>query len=184
VIRYPSSKPSATGANNGATSTSTDEQYHSELNEILDSLDLTGAGPRVLLKDLLLGHDSETLEQLQGVIAERLLEGHGEAVFDIGFENSGESMKLTKEEFDTALKRLLETATLNRAHSDLLLTKNVGGEVEATSTQTKQSKDKDCSGKILIRKIPATVEDVIETRIAVVGNGELSYLTKASGADH
>jgi hypothetical protein len=53
-----------------------------------------------------------------------------------------------------------------------LITKNVGGDKEAASTATNPSKDKSCSGKVLIRQTPAKIEDVIETRIAVVGNGE------------
>jgi Iap family predicted aminopeptidase len=55
------------------------------------------------------------------------------------------------------------------------LTKNVGGEVEAESTTNKPDKAGECSGKILIRRVPTNVEDVIETRIAVVGNGKSAW---------
>lgn len=88
-------------------------------------------------------------------------------MFEIGFENNGESMNLTKDEWDTALSRLNEAAAKERAECRILLTKNVGGDAEA---ETVNDKEKDCSGKILIRQNPLTVEDVIETRIAVVGN--------------
>jgi GTPase len=77
-------------------------------------------------------------------------------------------MGLTKPEWDIAMKRLTEAAVKNRADCQVLLTKNVGGEAEAETVGNE--KEKECSGKILIRQHPATVEEVIETRIAVVGN--------------
>lgn len=97
-----------------------------------------------------------------------MVEGHGETVFEVGFENNGDSMALTKDEWDVAMKRLREAATKVRADCQTLLTKHVGGEEEAPSAAAE--KIVECSGKILIRQHPATVEDVIETRIAVVGN--------------
>ncbi len=123
--------------------------------------------------------DAIAQQKLTEHINERLLEGHGEAVFDLGFENNGESMCLTRDEWDISLKRLKETVKSVRGDCDILLTKNVGGEVEAESTSTattttsgNQKRDTDCTGKILIRQAPSTIEEVIETRIAVVGNGE------------
>lgn len=105
-------------------------------------------------------------------MAERIVEGFGEAVFELGFEYSGESMQLTKDEWKQAYNRLEGAAKKIRADCELLMTKNVGGDKEAESTATKPGKDTGCTGKILIRQVPARVEDVIETRIAVVGNGE------------
>ena len=96
----------------------------------------------------------------------RLEEGHGETVFEVGFENNGDSMALSKEEWDAAIKRLIVAAGKVRADCQVLLTTGVGGDMEGTSV----SADMACSGKVLIRQHPATVEDVIETRIAVVGN--------------
>lgn len=97
-----------------------------------------------------------------------MVEGHGECVYEIGFENNGDSMAFSKDEWDIAMKRLREAAGKVRADCQVLLTKHVGGEHEAPSAAAE--KETDCSGKILIRQHPATVEDVIETRIAVVGN--------------
>jgi GTPase len=121
----------------------------------------------VQLKELLLSTDDESLDKLVEVLHSRLEEGHGEMVFEVGFENNGESMNLTKPEWNTGMARLSEAASKAQADCQILITKNVGGEVEAESTN---EKEKECSGKILIRQHPATVEDVIETRIAVVGN--------------
>lgn len=103
------------------------------------------------------------------MLQERIAEGHGEAVFELGFESNGESMALSIEQWNAAYTRLKEAAKRIRADCQTLITKNVGGDVEAPSAQS--GKDSHCSGKIMIRQTPATVEDVIETRIAVVGNG-------------
>jgi GTPase len=175
ALRFPSSKP-APGALAAATAATTatatkaaqdDFEHHEELDDILDSLDLSDPTPRVRLRDLLLSPSDDTgaLQRLVDVVKERLLEGHGEAVLDIGFENNGESMKLSRDEWDMAYKRLAEASKKLRADTQLLLTKNVGGELDGAPT-----KDGDCSGKVMIRQAPATVEEVIETRIAVVGN--------------
>jgi GTPase len=154
-LRYPSAAgPSAT----------TDD--HAEL-DILNSLDLADSAPRARLKELLLSQDEDKLGKLVDVLHARIEEGHGETVFEVGFENNGDSMNLNKEEWDTAMEKINQAATKERADCQVLLTKNVGGDAEVNSVS---EKDKDCSGKILIRQNPKTVEDVIETRIAVVGN--------------
>ncbi|KAI1777997.1 P-loop containing nucleoside triphosphate hydrolase protein [Hypoxylon cercidicola] len=160
ALRYPSSKP-------------TDPIEHHEELDILDSLNLGDSEPIVPLRELLLAPADDAIAQqkLLDHIEQRLLEGHHEAVFDLGFENNGESMRLTLDQWKAALDRLKQTAKAAHADCDVLLTKNVGGPVEAESTAAgNQSKDTECTGKILIRRAPASIEDVIETRIAVVGN--------------
>jgi GTPase len=118
-----------------------------------------------------LSTDTASLHKLTEVVTERLTEGFGETVFEIGFENNGDSMKLTLNEFNAAYKRLVEAAKGAGADCQLLLTKNVGGELEGTTT----GRERDASGKVMVRQVPRTVEDVIETRIAVVGNGESCF---------
>ena len=76
-------------------------------------------------------------------------------------------MGFTKEQWDLGLSRLGESASTLKADVRILLTYNVGGPDEA---ETQNPKDKSCHGKLLIRQTPATPEEVIETRIAVVGN--------------
>lgn len=98
----------------------------------------------------------------------RLLEGHGEALFDLGQEDNGESMQFSKDQWDVALDRIIQASKILRAECRMLLTRNVGGSEEA---KVPNEKEKGCIGKVLIRQEPQTVEDVIETRIAVVGNG-------------
>lgn len=141
---------------------------HAELDLLLNSLDLADDSPAVRSKELLLSNDGDTLTKLVNLLESRIAEGHGETVFELGFENNGESMALTKDEWDVAIKRLSEAARKCRADCQILLTKHVGGDAEAESAASE--KETDCSGKILIRQHPATVEGAIETRIAVVGN--------------
>jgi len=81
-------------------------------------------------------------------------------------------MQLNLDEWNQAYARLVAAANGVRADCQLLLTKHVGGEVEAASTADSQEKVRHCSGKILVRQNPQNIEDVIETRIAVVGNGK------------
>lgn len=122
------------------------------------------------LKDWLLDTSedaSASSQRLAGVIQARLDEGHGEALFDLGLEDSGETMGFSKEQWDTALKSITAAASLVTAAVKVLLTFNVGGAEEALP---KSAKDTSSHGKILIRQNPATAEEVIETRIAVVGN--------------
>ncbi|KAJ9158193.1 p-loop containing nucleoside triphosphate hydrolase protein [Coniochaeta hoffmannii] len=181
-LRFPSShKPPAAAAAASGASASTSAptttsratkpdllEHHDELDDLLDTLDLSDTSPRRKLRDLLLSTDSADLQGLTDVLAERLREGLGETVFEIGYEESGEGMRLTREEWEVAYKRLGEAAKGARADCQLLLTKGVGGEVEGTTTAG--GKAEGCSGKVLVRQTPRTAEDVIETRIAVVGN--------------
>ncbi|KAK0388353.1 hypothetical protein NLU13_4598 [Sarocladium strictum] len=164
-LRYPTSRAATTSADAPA-----ETEHHAELDELFDNLDLGDSVPRILLKQLLLATDEDALYKLQTVVSERIEEGFGETVFEIGFENNGDSMKLSLDEWNKAYARLAEAAKGVSADCQLLLTKHVGGEVEAPSTADSQEKGKHCSGKVLVRRKPQNIEDVIETRIAVVGN--------------
>ncbi|KAI1273623.1 P-loop containing nucleoside triphosphate hydrolase protein [Xylaria sp. FL0933] len=169
ALRYPGAK-AATASAQPAT------EYHEEL-DILDSLNFNESEPQIPLRQLLLPpaeHAEANQAKLVEHVARRLAERHGEAMFDLGFEDNGDSMRLTRDEWDGALARLKEAAAQQHADCAVLLTKNVGGDMEAESTAAGSSggkdKVKDCTGKILVRQTPTTVEGVIETRIAVVGN--------------
>lgn len=157
---------------NGASSKIVEE--HDELN-IIDQLDLAEESTHVRLKQLLLDTSAEvddSIARLKEHINGRLTEGHGEALFDLGFEDSGESMNLTKGDWDFALARLQQAADSVRADCKILMTRNVGGGEDVGPTS---SKDKAVSGKLMIRRRPEQIDDVIETRIAVVGNGRVSF---------
>ena len=122
------------------------------------------------LRDWLLDASDDApakLQQLSGLLQTRIDEGHGETLFDLGLEDNGDSMDFTKEQWNLALNRITKAADAVKAAVNVLLTFNVGGENEA---QTLNKKDSSSHGKLLIRQAPATAEEVIETRIAVVGN--------------
>ncbi|KAL1993245.1 hypothetical protein VTN49DRAFT_3194 [Thermomyces lanuginosus] len=158
----------ATASPSVAPSVATDE--HAELDDILDQLNLSDVPSNVKLKDLLLGTSPEGEEGLQllaGVIQRRIDEGHGETLFDLGTEDNGESMEFDLEAWNTALRRLEEAAETIPAHCRVLITYNVGGPEEC---QTRNERIKGCCGKVLIRQVPGRPEEVIETRVAVVGN--------------
>ncbi|EXJ94551.1 hypothetical protein A1O1_02947 [Capronia coronata CBS 617.96] len=158
---------SDSGYSTGGHSSITED--HAEL-DILDQLGLSDGPSQVKLKDWLLDTSEDadsTLQQLAGLIQSRIDEGHGETLFDLGLEDNGESMELTKLQWELALRRITEAANLTKAAVRVLLTYNVGGPEEAN---TKNIKDKTSHGKLLIRQTPPTAEEVIETRIAVVGN--------------
>ena len=157
-------------SDSGYATESTATEDHAEL-DILDSLDLSEESAHVRLKDLLLETSAESedrLQQLSNLVQSRILEGHGETLFELGQENNGESMGFSKAQWDTAIDRLQEAARQLQADCRVLLTRNVGGEFEIGSLNDKNT---GASGKVMIRQRPETVEDVIETRIAVVGNG-------------
>ncbi|KAI5281527.1 hypothetical protein KEM54_003224, partial [Ascosphaera aggregata] len=154
-------------------------EEHAELN-FLDQLGLADetAAHEGPLRALLLGdghvitengdnRDSESLRKLSAIIQTRVNEGKGEAIFDIGQEIDSKWMDLTKEQWDVALSRVRAAADMLNAGIELLLTYNVGGPKEATA---QNEKILGCFGKVLVRRRPADMEDVIETRIAVVGN--------------
>ena len=98
----------------------------------------------------------------------RLVEGRNEIIFDLGLEDNGDSMGFTSEDWNFAMERLKAAADAINADVRVLMTRNVGGDVEVGAFN---SKDKSLSGKLLIRLRAESVDDVIETRIAVVGNG-------------
>ena len=164
-------------SDSGYSTQSTYTEDHIEL-DIIDSLNLVETSSHVRLKNLLLdtSEDAEvTLHQLSNLLQSRMLEGHGETLFDLGHEDNGESMLFSTEQWDVALNRIRQAASFLTAHCKILMTHNVDGPEDI---KTMNEKSKAVSGKIMIRQTPGTVEDVIETRIAVVGNGKGGALCK------
>lgn len=161
---------SAPPSNTNGVAKASFKHEHAEL-DILDTLDLADDKPKVRLKHLLLDDTEskeESAKQLQAIIESRLDEGHGECLFDVGLEDNGDSQGLTELEWATALAQL--EGRLKKLDADwrLLMTKNVPNSAVDVGNELK--KEKGCVGKMLIRRKPRDVDDVIETRIAVVGN--------------
>lgn len=162
AVRYPSTTP-ATAA--------TPLEEHDEL-DILNDLDLEDKSSAVKLKELLLRSDADSLEKLAAVLQIRIDEGHGETIFELGVENNGDLMGLRKLEWDVALKRLVAGAKEVRSDCQILYTRGI----EADDVGSEG-----CHGKMLIRQHPSSVEEVIETRIAVVGNVDAGKSTMLVG---
>ncbi|KAL9083982.1 MAG: hypothetical protein Q9159_005475 [Coniocarpon cinnabarinum] len=146
-------------------------EHHDEL-DIIDSLGLSDDAPPVRLKHLFLD-DSETkddsISKLKDHVLKRVNEGMGEALLDIGLEDSGESMGLTHAEYEAAFARIQGVAKKLDADLRILMTRNVP-DSKHDIPHTAGVRDTSCSSKILIRRRPNSIDDTIETRIAVVGN--------------
>lgn len=170
--KRPSNATTASVATDSGYSTgSTQYEEHAEL-DILDSLDLAETSNQVRLSELLLDTSDNadvSLARLKDVLQQRMVEGNGETLFDLGQEDNGESMQFSKEQWDVALDRIRRAGKMLQADCRVLMTRNVGG---AEEVDLINEKDKSCAGKVMIRQAPETPEDVIETRIAVVGNGK------------
>lgn len=155
-------------SDSGYATTTTED--HAEL-DVLDVLDLDESSPRATLKDLLLGEGelgTDPSAQLRHLVQTRIEEGHGETLFDLGLEDNGKSMNFSKAQWDLALDRLRSTVGELDADCRVLLTRNVGGDVEVGPLH---EKDDSATGKVMIRVRSKGDGNVIETRIAVVGNG-------------
>ncbi|CCX12075.1 GTP-binding protein 1 [Pyronema domesticum] len=154
---------------------------HDEL-DILESLGLADETDNVKMKELLLGHTDENKKKLKELLDTRMDEGRGECLFDVGTENNGEAMGLTKEEYTKALQWVREIAKELKAGVTVLLTKGTG---EVTDAE-EGGKDGELQAKLLFRRMPDSMEDLLEIRVAVVGNVDagkstlLGVLTKGT----
>ncbi|KJR89341.1 GTP-binding protein 1 [Sporothrix schenckii 1099-18] len=179
----------ASTAPTSVTSAANRDDTLDELDDILDALDLDDAVPLIPMRQLLTAPGDETsagdadanFVALSTLLAERIDEGNGEAVLDLGFEHTGDTLGLTRDQWAVALARVERAADRAGADCELLLTRNVGGPLDvvqeggngagaSAGAGTGVGSATDCTGKLMIRRRPRKVEDVIETRIAVVGN--------------
>ncbi|KAI9887255.1 MAG: hypothetical protein M1823_000926 [Watsoniomyces obsoletus] len=141
---------------------------HVEL-DILDTLDLADSISRPRLKELLLDTSNEaedTLKQLGDILRDRIDEGNGETLFELGLEDNGEPMGFSKDDWQTAWKRLQQAAGTLSADCHILISRNVGIPEDVTT----KDKNPSATAKVMVRRKPKSVEEVIELRIAVVGN--------------
>jgi GTPase len=151
-------------------------EEHDEL-DFLDTLDLTDESRAIRLKQVLLDTDAtteaESIKKLKEYVKGRINEEHGEFLFDLGLEDNGDSMGFGKDEWERSLKRMETVSHDLSADVKVLITRNVSVASKDNEIEVgpRDGKDTACSGKLMVRKRPGSVDDVIETRIAVVGNG-------------
>jgi GTPase len=156
---------------------------HDEL-DIIDQLGLAEETHTIRLKQVLLDNNPDTrdnsVKQFKEYAIGRLDEGNGEYMFDLGLEDNGDSMGFARKDWDFALERVISCAEDVGADCRVLMTRNVeGSEIEVGPREG--GKDTSCSGKLMVRRRPKNVDDVIETRIAVVGNGSWFSTQKRLG---
>jgi len=112
------------------------------------------------------------------LLASRLDEGHGETVFDLGVEENGDPMNFSLAEWKSSLDRIQNIANGLKADCKVLISRGVEEEAKTDENgdggiivEGKKSQAQiPCTGKISIRRRPNSIDDVIEVRIAVVGN--------------
>ncbi|KAJ2347251.1 hypothetical protein GGF43_004798, partial [Coemansia sp. RSA 2618] len=137
------------------------------------------------LKQRLLQPDDADMEFLSNMLVEQLAVGHGETVFEAGMDD-GVSMDLSDDDVKTVM------ATLTKAAADPLVNAFVrpiydsgAAAADATSAESvkyaraisdKPGKKQTASSgaarvvNYLIRRRPERIEDMLEARVAVVGN--------------
>ncbi|KAF9538163.1 hypothetical protein EC957_007133 [Mortierella hygrophila] len=156
----------------------------------------------ISLKEQFLSPTDDNIESLQTLLAARIREGSGETLFEIGVEEDGTPMKLSDAEYDTALATVKTAAATVGAEVAIMYEKNAGLSTGAPVVpESKDKEDKDAniavepsiapiadvidqptykSSYVMIRKTPKSVEELLELRVAVVGNVStlLGVLTK------
>ncbi|KAJ3222548.1 Short integuments 2, mitochondrial [Clydaea vesicula] len=109
-------------------------------------------------------------------IKKLLLDGNGEILLDVGVDDDGNSLNLSDEDFEHYMNELtniaheLESeATLLKKRSNIKF-RNQGN--NSTKENELKTTDRDCYnyGHVLIRKRCGKIEDLLEIRVAVVGN--------------
>ncbi|KAF8535331.1 GTP-binding protein-like protein 1 [Trichophaea hybrida] len=168
------------GASAGeASASATTHEEHDEL-DILETLGLADESENIKLKELLLNPTDDNRTRLKELLVSRIEEGRGETLFDVGTENNGESMALTLEEYGKAFAYVQDVARELKAGVRVLLSKNTGAETDV------ESPSKDSCSKVMIRRQPETIDELLEIRVAVVGNVDagkstlLGVLTKGT----
>lgn len=100
------------------------------------------------------------LEHLVTQMKWRLQEGEGEAIYEIGVEDNGMFVGLTREELDSSLSTLNVMASKLGAHTTLLRRHLVENIINGPSRQV---------AEVLVRRVPDD-QQFIDIRLAVLGN--------------
>ncbi|KAJ2104822.1 hypothetical protein GGF48_006380, partial [Coemansia sp. RSA 921] len=136
------------------------------------------AEPRALKQRLLTPDDADMLF-LTDTLARRLTEGHGEVVFEAGVDN-GTSMDLSDDDIKTVTATLTAAADRPLVNAFVQLLYDSGA--DDTQPEGKKharaivEKTKPVSNgavrtvSYLVRRRPQRIEDMLEVRVAVVGN--------------
>nr|CAD7460416.1 unnamed protein product [Timema tahoe] len=105
-------------------------------------------------KTVLVSPDEEQFVTLQNLLKERLRDGHGETIFDIGIGEDGDESGLEMDQYEASLATLQSLSTALDADCVLLRQRKI---------------DQGLTGQYLVRQRVDT-QDFLEIRVAVVGN--------------
>ncbi|KAJ1569776.1 Short integuments 2, mitochondrial [Nowakowskiella sp. JEL0078] len=149
--------------------------------------DIFSIEKNVTLKEKLLHrNEGSYFSDIVRLVQGRLDQGNGETLFELGLEDDGSSMRLTSEEFEKCKSVLEEAAEklsakltlIHKRHTKQLRTTSnsefetvsTSSQPEITKTLPQSSTSKFEFAHFLIRQIEGQVENILELRIAVVGN--------------
>ncbi|TPX36155.1 hypothetical protein SmJEL517_g01419 [Synchytrium microbalum] len=136
-------------------------------------------------KALFLTPTPEGLEQIKTSLHSRMEEGQGEFVLEIGLDDEGRSLDLTDDEFNQYVDTVSKTCTLlnatvtilHRRHTPLLPTSSTAAIIAALTDVPPETPAPVTAppspynyAHLLVRQNPGRVEDLLELRVAVVGN--------------
>ncbi|KAF9929536.1 hypothetical protein BGZ67_006271 [Mortierella alpina] len=192
-------KGSAPSTTDPAPASSLDDFDLNDMDDPLAGFEAQRSGIKDLsLKEQFLNPTESNVESLQTLLAARIREGSGETLFEIGVEEDGTPMKLNDTEYQTALSTVRTAAAAVGAEVAVMFEKSAG---DSTAPSIPDSQDKDTSpiltessvspaadadqslfksSYVMVRKTPKSVEELLELRVAVVGNVStlLGVLTK------
>ncbi|RUS34255.1 hypothetical protein BC938DRAFT_481601 [Jimgerdemannia flammicorona] len=175
-----------------------DDQF--DLGDLSGFVEGNAGHSAVSLKNKLLHPTEADLKSLKDQLDHRIRDGHGETMFEIGIEDDGTPMNLELEEFQVALLTLEKVLKELGADYAIMDERDTTGSTSSTFAipgmdETAEEVPKPVedtitlgivtpsSGKVahlMIRKKPLSVDELLEIRVAVVGNVStlLGVLTK------
>ncbi|KAL1925310.1 uncharacterized protein VTP21DRAFT_193 [Calcarisporiella thermophila] len=133
------------------------------------------------LKDQLLYPTEEDYRIIKNDLDLRINEGQGECLYEIGIENSGASLNLTPQQLELCIGTVREAAKRIDAEISVLCEKLIlTASINNGEEKNAQGKSEAKTAHILVRKRPKSMEELLEVRVAVVGNVStlLGVLTK------
>ncbi|KAF9287839.1 hypothetical protein BGZ68_001188 [Mortierella alpina] len=193
------SKDSAPDTADPAPASALDDFDLNDMDDPLAGFEAQRSGIKDLsLKEQFLNPTDSNVESLQTLLAARIREGSGETLFEIGVEEDGTPMNLNDTEYQIALSTVRTAAAAVGAEVAVMFEKSAG---DATAASIPDNQDRDApsipteasvssatvpdqslfkSSYVMVRKTPKSVEELLELRVAVVGNVStlLGVLTK------
>ncbi|KAK4519019.1 Cut9-interacting protein scn1 [Mucor velutinosus] len=150
------------------TSISDHKEQQTLVDNMLDSLinsTQENSGSTKALKEILLNPTQQDIDHLTHLISTRIDQGRGETLFEIGLEEDGSSMNLTQDEYNKCIETI-RTVT-DKLQADF-------ANIDELNTLDPTAKPANSTASdvyhLMIRKRPQSVQDLLEIRVAVVGN--------------